>query len=139
MARLVSHYAYWQRSYDPNSALTSALHRRVVEEGWTLERFCLAPELRNIYSQFQWGFPLQRFDFVGLTEFYEKEMRYFSTAYLGKNAEARYVNRRLDGPKGGLDAELPPPLRSEIEAYHAADVALYQQALAMRADRLAGA
>ena len=58
--------------------------------------------------------------------------------YLGKNAEARYVNRRLDGPEGGLDAELPTPLRGEIEAYHAADVALYQQALAMRADRVAG-
>jgi hypothetical protein len=138
LARLVSHYAYWQRSYDPASDVTSVLHRRVVEESWTLERFCLAPELRNIYSQFLWGFPLQRFDFVGLTESYEDDLRYFSTTCLGKNAEVRYVNRRLDAPEGGLDSELPASLRREIEAYHAADVALYQQALAMRSGRRAG-
>ncbi len=32
----------------------------MVEEEWTLERFCLEPELKNLYSQFLWGFPLKK-------------------------------------------------------------------------------
>ena len=38
LQRLVSHYYYWQRSYDPAADDTSSLHRRVVEEAWTLQK-----------------------------------------------------------------------------------------------------
>ena len=127
-----------ERSYDPASDVTSALHRRVVEEGWTLERFCLAPELRNIYSQFLWGFPLQRFHFVGLTESYENDLRYFSTAYLGREFEPRQLNQRdVAGEAGGAD-ELEAGTRAEVEQFHAADMALYKTALDMRAARIPG-
>ena len=78
-----SHYHYWQRSYDPAAGTTSSLHRRVVEESWSLRRFCLAPELRNVYTEFLWGFPSGRLDFVGITEFYAEDLRYFSREMLG--------------------------------------------------------
>jgi hypothetical protein len=136
LARLVSHYHYWQRSYDPESDLTSPLHRRVVEEAWSLERFCLSPELRDVYTQYLWGFPLQRFDFIGITEHYEDDLRYFSTRYLGKNAEPRKVNQRLDAPEGGGEQELPPGLREKVARFHAADLALYRQALELRQGRV---
>ena len=42
-----------------------------MEKGWSLERFCLGPEVRNIYSQFLYGFLLEYFSFIGTTEFYE--------------------------------------------------------------------
>jgi len=139
VARLVSHYHYWQRSYDPESDLTSPLHRRVVEEEWSLEKFCLSPELRNVYSQYLWGFPVQGFDFIGITEFFEDDLRYFSTSYLGKNAEAKKVNQRLDAPEGGLEAELPAKLRHKVQAFHAQDMVLYAQALELRQQRNGGA
>ena len=133
VARLVSHYHYWLRSYDPDSDSTSPLHRRVVEEQWTLEQFCLSDELRNVYSQYLWGFPIQCFDFIGITEYFDDDLRYFSTTYLGNNIEARKINQREDAREGGPEAELSESLRKQVESFHAADLALYEQALALRA------
>jgi hypothetical protein len=70
--RMVSHYHYCLRHYAGEQ--TPPLHKRIVEEEWSLERFCLAPELRNIYCQFTWGVPLTRFDFIGITEFYDSDV-----------------------------------------------------------------
>ena len=88
--RLASHYLYWIETYNPIDA--GNLHRRVVEEKWTLERFCLGPEMRNVYSKFFWGFPLARFNFVGITEFYDSEIAYFSENIIGAKLEAKRVN-----------------------------------------------
>ena len=136
VARLVSHYYYWQRSYDSASDLTSALHRRVVEEKWSLEQFCLAPELRNVYSEFLWGFPLKRFDFVGITEFYAEDLRYFSQEILGNNLETHTLNWRPQSGTSGSTDVLEPSERSEIENFHAADCTLYRHALELRRFRL---
>ena len=136
VARLVSHYHYWQRAYDPGSPLVSTLHRRVVEEGWTLQQFCLAPELRDVYSEFLWGFPLDRLDFVGITEFFPEDLRYFSREILGNKVRAQTLNRRPPGAGPGSEALLGDLDRPRIEAYHARDVALYRRALQRRIDRL---
>ncbi len=137
VARLVSHYHYWQRAFDPAAASTSALHRRVIEEGWSLERFCLAPELRNIYTEFLWGFPFERLHFVGITEFFAEDLRYFSQEILGNNLRPHTLNQRQDTAGSTVDGLLNPSAREHIEAYHAADMALYGQALALRRRRLA--
>jgi len=132
VARLVSHYHYWQRAYDPAAGTTSVLHRRVIEERWTLERFCLAPELRNVYSEFLWGFPLERLGFIGITEFFAEDLRYFSHEILGNKMSARTLNRRVDADSAAVAAAMDGLRRAEIEAYHAADMALYRHALALR-------
>ena len=135
VARLVSHYHYWLRAYDGNSPLVSPLHRRVVEEGWTLQQFCLAPELRDVYSEFLWGFPLDRLDFVGITEFFPEDLRYFSREILGNKVRAQTLNRRPPGAGPGSEALLGDLDRPRIEAYHARDVALYRRALQRRMER----
>jgi hypothetical protein len=135
VARLVSHYHYWLRAYEPNSPGVSALHQRVVEERWSLEAFCLAPELRNLYSAFLWGFPLETFDFVGVTEYFEEDLRYFSTRFLSTDSAPRRLNLRaqeVDGPAG---EELSPAARRQVAAYHATDVALYKGVLHRRERR----
>ena len=135
VARLVSHYHYWQRAYDPDSESTAALHRRVVEEAWSLEQFCLAPELRNIYAQFLWGFPAQRVDFIGITEFYEEDLRYFSSVFLRHNTEPQKINQRDNELESGSDDPISSSLREQIEAYHAEDMGLYKHALKTRERR----
>jgi hypothetical protein len=135
VARLISHYAYWRRSYDASSAETSALHRRVVEEGWTLEQFCLTPELRNVYSQFLWGFPLDRLDFVGITEYFAEDLRYFSTGFLSINAAPQWNNRRDASDQLQTPEDLDEELCRQIEEYHAQDMQLYQWAIELRANR----
>jgi len=128
--RVVSHYFFWKKHYDPSTA--PRLHRQVVEENWSLERFCLGPELRDLYGQFLWGFPLEYFDFVGISEFYDDDLAYFAAHYLHAHAEARKLNVSAEGERGyGVDLSL----RRKIESFHAIDVNLYQRALAKRLAR----
>ncbi len=125
--RMISHYGFWREH--PELAASAPLHRRVLEEDWSLERFCLAPELRNLYRRFLWGFPLRLFDFVGLTEHYEADLARFSERYLGRAASPYRLNT---GRSGVSREDLGPALRRRIEQYHRADMRLYRQACRQR-------
>ena len=126
--RLISHYFYWKRTYDPKRA--QALHRRVVEEGWTLESFCLSDEMRNFYSQFLWEFSLSNFHFVGITEHYEDDFQCFSREFLGTSLPMFSENSNPDRESGKYYCD--KTLRKKIEDFHAKDIQLYHRALAMR-------
>jgi Sulfotransferase family len=125
--RLLSHFYHWKISYTPRSA---PLHRRVVEEDWTIERFCLGPEVRNLYSQFLWGFPISYFDFIGITEFYEDDLAYFGQHYLGAYIQAKKLNVRKHSAY-----QIDRSFRNEIEAFHDRDIELYGNALEKRLSR----
>lgn len=127
--RLESQYDHWLRTYQPQEALP--LQRRVVEEDWDLERFLLAPELRDMYAQYLYRFPLGRFDFVGISEDFSTEMRYFSERFWQKESPLiPAVNRSpRDYEKAG------PALRARAQDFHREDYVLYQQALALRKRR----
>jgi len=129
--RLASHYFYWIQNYNPHDA--GYLHRRVVEEKWSLERFCLGPEMRNTYSKFFWRFPLHKFQFIGLTEFYAQDLEQFSAEFLNAPLEIYHenVNRRGE-QRSYIEAG---GLRRKLEAHHDADMTLYRQALKLREQR----
>ena len=128
--RLASHYAYWHRDYD-GSDPGQPLRNRMLREGWTFERFALGPEMRNVYAEYLWGVDLARFDFVGITEHYPEELGRLA-ALLGPSFRPVHaaVLVNPDGDGGGYAVD--PELRARIESHHAADVALYRQALALR-------
>jgi len=126
--RLGSHYFYWLRNYNPLNA--SLLHKKVIEEKWSLERFCLGPELRNVYSQFFWGFPIKRFDFIGITEYYETELEYFSNDFFGTTLQAGRRNINLNKKNASYFED--KNLRTKVEQYHDKDVSLYKRALDIR-------
>jgi len=131
MERIVSQYYHWQRTYDAETS--PPLHRRVIVEQWSLERFCLSPELRNTCSQFLWGFPLHRFDFVGITEHFEEDFAFFERKFLGSAAAPYRVNIN---PERERDDYLDDStLRERVEAYHQVDMAIYRQALRLRSGR----
>src|SRR5690554_3573739 len=56
LERMASHYFYWQRAYNKNKSID--LQKRVIEEKWSLEKFCFSNEMKNFYNQFLWNFPL---------------------------------------------------------------------------------
>jgi hypothetical protein len=126
--RLASHYFFWVRSYDP--AKSPPLHKRMIIEKWSLERFCLGPELQNFYCQFFWGFPLNRFDFIGITEFYEIEFDFFSRVFLGASLQPAKLNINPNTEKPSyFDNE---GLINKIKKHHSKDIALYEKALNIR-------
>ena len=127
--RLAFHYYYWQRTYDPDTAFP--LHKRAVEENWSLERFCLGPELRNFYSQYLWGFPLGRFDFIGITEHFREDLSYFCETILGDNLPA-YIENRNEELEGNKIYLTDSDFRRRIELYHEKDMKLYHQIEAKR-------
>jgi hypothetical protein len=132
--RLCSHYYYWRQA--PGDQPITALRRQLLAEDWSLREFALCPRLQNIYSEFLCGVALQSFSFVGISEFYSDDLQQFSQQMLGVELEPRSVNvgSRADGENYEIDAQLC----AEIEAFHALDLQLYQDALAMRRHRQTG-
>lgn len=128
--RLLSHYHFWRRDYQPQQA--GALRRRMVEEDWTVERFCLGEEMRDFYQQFLWSFPVGKFSFIGITEHFESDLRYFGEHYLGMAPSPVKTNT---GPNQGQAYPIDADFRHQIEQHHAKDMALYYEALQMAARR----
>jgi hypothetical protein len=133
--RLASNYHHWKRFGQCDQG--SPVVRRFIDEQWSLERFCFAGELKDLYSQFLWDFPFARFDFVGITEHYEEDMAYFSRRFLDAPAAVHRSNVNPDSI--GRNYVSDPGLRADIEAFHAQDMALYRQALVLRQARLSSA
>lgn len=130
MARMFSHYYYWQQTYDERTAAPH--HRQVIEEGWTLERFCLSEQFRNIYTQYLWEFPLESFDFIGICEYFQQDLQEFSQRYLSTRFEPRHFNAtRCSKSRGELD----PEFLQEVRNFHAEDIELYATALRVRQSR----
>jgi hypothetical protein len=128
--RMLSHYYYWLESYDRSTSAPH--HRKVVEEGWTLEQFCLSEQFRNIYSQYLWGFPLENFAFIGISEHYREDLQEFSRRYLPCSLEPLRRNVTVNRPSRLAVDEV---FLDEVRDFHAADVRLYQRALQQRQAR----
>jgi len=126
--RLASHYFFWVRNYDPVNS--PPLHKRMIMEKWSLERFCLGPELQNFYCQFFWGFPLSRFDFIGITEYYETEFDFFSRVFLGYSLQPAKEN--INPNKGKTSYFDDEDLINKIKKHHSKDILLYEKALNIR-------
>jgi hypothetical protein len=122
--RLVSHYRFWMQATD--TAGLPVLHRRVVEEQWSLERFCFSPDLRNLSHQFLFGFPVQRLDFVGIVERADADFAVFSRRYLGPGAPRELPRVNLGSHGAGVRHFDDAPLRRRIEAFHRKDMDLYR-------------
>jgi hypothetical protein len=129
--RLASHYHFW-KSYDQPDP-THPLWRRFLEEQWSFERFCAAPELRNVYCQFLWGFPLDRFDFIGITEHFDEDIEFFSKHFLDGPVAIHRLN--VNSARTGGAYVTNSKLRREIESCHKKDMALYCQAVEKRRAR----
>jgi hypothetical protein len=127
--RLASHYWFWRKTYKADTA--PELQKRMVEEKWPLERFCLGSEFQNFYWQFLWGFPLERFDFIGIVENYEEDFGYFTAQFLGTRLPV--YKKNLGGiPKLHITNH---DFRKAIEAHHSIDMELYRRALEIRQKR----
>ena len=126
--RAISHYFYWKNNYDKKNA--GPLQRKMIDEDWDLVRFVFCAELQNFYVQYLWGFPIERFDFIGITERYGKELAYLSEHIIQENLVIHKVNI---GKKPNYD--ITPDLRKEMEKFHCADMELYQKILKKKSKR----
>lgn len=132
--RLISHYYYWQRSYEYNSA---KLHKRVIEEKWSLEKFCLSEELKNVYNTFLWGFPIDSFDFIGLTEYLQQDLKHLNTQHFNNKLNLETIpelNKNKDKAKLYRES-ISDDLLEKIKMHHAKDYELYNYVVNKRTIR----
>jgi hypothetical protein len=129
--RLASNYYYWTRDYDPKTA--GKLRRRIVEENWSLERFCFSSEMKNTYTKFFWGFPMDFFDFVGITENYETDLSFFAKKVLKSELAVTETNVNLQKENDLYIGD--KNLRSRLERFHQKDMRLYWKALKVSNNR----
>ncbi len=131
LERLGSHYYYWQRSYHPTRS--KPLHKRVIEEKWSFERFCFSGEMQNLYSRYIIGFPMENFDFIGIVENFEEDFSYFVNKYLGlEKMEIEVVNSNPN-PRASYFQDIP--FYRELRDYHQKDYEFYNYALELREKR----
>lgn len=131
IARLESHYHFWKQYHWKLDKLP--LLKRFLDEDWSLEKFAFAEEVRNIYSLFLWNFPIERFDFVGVTEFFDEDLVFFAENFLGMpTVEIPKKNVNLKRKEGKIK---DPGLIRELREFHAEDYKLYEYALERRSER----
>lgn len=143
--RLLSHYHYWRRAADSDARDTlqdpmqDKVQRRMREENWSFEQFAQRRELRNVYRAFLWGFPVERFDFIGITEHYASDLREFGQRFLDRDLRPAEENRNPAHRAGaaGEGYSIDRGLRERLERVHARDLSLYRFALELRERRLA--
>ncbi len=127
--RLLSQFYFWKREAN---APMSHLHVKFIEEDWSLERFCFEPKVKDMYGDLLWGFSAENLDFIGITEYFEEDLKYFAQHYLNSHADALMLNA---GDNNGRPYQIDGQLRKEIEAFHDRDMRLYKRALEMRQER----
>lgn len=133
LERICSHYYYWHRTYKEGKS--SALHSKMIKENWTLEEFCFCDELRNIYQQFLWQFPIEKFDFIGITEHFDEDLRYFSEQFLQlEKLDIPTVN--VNTGKHNNLYQLNENVKDEIRKFHERDYEIYNYALSEREKRI---
>jgi hypothetical protein len=119
--RLISHFYFWRKHPDPKNSAC----RRAIEDGFDLEKFIRQRELRNLQTRYLDGKTAEEFDFVGITEEYDRSVALFSRMF-GLAGELRAGHFRRNSERVGLCYDVPIELRALIERNHMRDIQVYR-------------
>lgn len=123
--RLLSHYYYWLKAPDkdhPN-------YMKLVEGGLSVIEFAKLPELRNIYTRFLDGTPIDELDWIGLLEDYQDSLDLFYAMYaVTKDPKKLDIHLNKNESRGKEGYSLDEDSRKIIETLNARDMELYKAA-----------
>lgn len=132
VARVLSRYGHYQRDVASGDASHAA---RGLVPGLTLAQFLAIPNYRDTMAEYLWGFPLERFDFIGSVEHFDADLERFSRVWLqGAAVTPRRANVGRDARES---AEVDSGMASAIRAANARDVLLHDAAMALRRRQIA--
>jgi hypothetical protein len=119
---------YYQFLRNPHTADESDFNRSFFEEGLNLMEFARHENIRSSLFWYLNAVPVEAFDFIGITEEYDRSMRVFCQLLGVPEPEASgTVNTNPDKPVASR-YPLAPPQRLELEALYAAEIDLYDRA-----------
>ena len=76
-ARLVSHFKQWRRQANPANPLGWKVHTGAIG----MAEMAADPMIRGLYRHFLGTVPVDAFDFIGLTEAYERSLALFEAVF----------------------------------------------------------
>ena len=77
LQRAISNYYYWERFPDPSFSICN----KIAMKNFHLEDFLLSNYFSNFYSKFFFGFPIENFDYVGISEKIDSSIKLLSKMF----------------------------------------------------------
>jgi hypothetical protein len=132
LQRAISHFHFWRRI----DGAGNKAWEKMIRENWTLEDFLLSRYFANLQSQFLYRFALENFNFVGLTEQYEKSLKILGERFaLFRDLPILRCNVN---PQIDTLSDLSPAVRSRFVALNRRDYRIYNQAVSWLAESIGG-
>lgn len=131
--RVLSRYAHYLRDVAAGDESHAA---RGLVPGLSLDGFLALTNYRDTLAEYLWGFPLERFEFIGSVADYEEDLRRFSRVFLdGRTLPVLHENvARTSAVTVPAWSEAQ---RTAVAEANPRDVALHRRALALRAHQVA--
>lgn len=125
LQRAISHYYYWKRHPDIHNRACV----RLLEEDWSLEKFLTAPFYKNFYAQYFFGFDINKFDFIGITERHHESFWLLKSLYpelstLDASQEVNCNSEKIVGQNYIVE----PSLESIFKKNNVLDYQIYDKA-----------
>lgn len=118
--RLVSHFNYFRNNPDHNNEV----YRQMIDNALDLRGFGEIPIMRNFQSLFLDGMDISQFDFVGLTESYDRSIRLFYKMFCPNLVPLHIHENKRKNPLSEIDQGLIEYLGK----MNAVDFSVYQSA-----------
>jgi hypothetical protein len=118
--RVISNYFYIKSNPSRSHPDAISIHRRNL----SLEEYVESAESRNLQARFLAGLDLDRFQFVGITEHYNRSISLFNKLF-GVNLRGD-VHQNVTRARPSIDM-IDPLLRKRIITLNERDVALYAE------------
>ncbi len=99
-----------------------------MEEDWSLERFLADPFYQNFYAQYFFGFNINKFDFIGITECFEDSVNLLKKEYPEFSAlnTSQWLNANSEKSMGE-NYEIDSELASKFMRDNAIDYRIYEK------------
>ena len=105
-------------------------YRWGLRPGLSIEEFIRIPQYHNTYAKYLWAFPFSKFDFVGVVENGDCELKRFRDCFGFSDVSLNPIRVNVNPAQiAGAGYEIEPSLERLIRQFNARDVALYNRAL----------
>jgi len=118
--RIISHYLYWQRSRIPGEPLWE----QFTTQQTSLEQFAQLKFVRNLQHNYLIPLAVEQFDFIGITEEYDRSLELFRRLFC-PGAQFDLTVRNENPNRQGKFYDLDPELRKKILQHNERDASIY--------------
>jgi len=118
--RVASNYFYWQRTHIPGDARWE----QVSGQKMSLEQFAQLEFARNLQQAFLFPLAVEQFDFIGITEEYDRSLELFRRLFCPHASFDAMVRNRNPNRRGEF-YDVDPQLRTKILELNERDIRLY--------------